>query len=227
MERLAQRCAERITDRERVLDVGCGMGGTAALLAARGHVVMGIDPSSPAVAFGRAQLGNRDRLAMRAGNLTAATPASDERFDAIVLLEVRQYFPDLAALLALACSRLRPGGRIVCFDPVLCVDAAWSDVPFHKRGALREAALRAGLTVVEETALDGAVAAWHAAFGAALAAKRAELVARLRGDGASPPTPAGIEYELDEFCANVASLDRGHARGDLGYEEIVIEVSRR
>ncbi|MFO0984377.1 MAG: methyltransferase domain-containing protein [Planctomycetota bacterium] len=50
-----------------MLDVGCGLGGTTALLAALGHQAVGIDPC--------------DLAAIRAGPRASAGAAGDVRFE--------------------------------------------------------------------------------------------------------------------------------------------------
>ena len=112
---------------ERIIDVGCGPGFYAAELLEQvgaDGVVVGVD-SSPAMlpaAAGRC-LGRRN-----AGFLAAdvtSLPLQESGFDAALCVQVLEYVPDVAAVLAGLHRALRPGGRLVVWD----VD--WATVSWH------------------------------------------------------------------------------------------------
>jgi len=92
----------RITQGERVLDLGCGSGELACAVASHaGASVIGVDinPASVEKAASRAQrMGLRDRATFRVGDITEI--ALDETFDAVVLSNVLEHLRDRPALLA-------------------------------------------------------------------------------------------------------------------------------
>ncbi len=110
----------------RVLDVGCGRGGTVALLADRYGVAeaVGVDLSPEAVAFCarahrhpavRFQVGDAERL-----------PFDDATFDAVTNVESSHTYPDLRAFLTEVSRVVRPGGWFLYTD--LLPVARWMEV---------------------------------------------------------------------------------------------------
>jgi ubiquinone/menaquinone biosynthesis C-methylase UbiE len=101
---------------ERVLDVGCGGGMAAALLARRADrgFVAGVDYSvemvrqavrrnATVIARGRAEFKHGD---------CAVLPYPDESFDQVCAIETFYFWPDPMRALAEALRVLRPGGQI-------------------------------------------------------------------------------------------------------------------
>lgn len=103
----------------RVLDVGCGIGGTARWLAAHaGVTVEGVDLTPEFVAVGRAlteQVGLAGQVHLQQGN-ALALPFDAASFDAAVLLHVGMNIADKATLFAGIARALRPGGRFAVYD---------------------------------------------------------------------------------------------------------------
>ncbi len=103
----------------RVLDVGCGIGGTARWLAAHsGARVEGVDLTPEFVAVGRAlteEVGLAGQVNLQQGN-ALALPFEADSFDAAVLLHVGMNIADKAALFAGIAGVLRPGGRFAVYD---------------------------------------------------------------------------------------------------------------
>jgi SAM-dependent methyltransferase len=103
----------------RVLDAGCGFGGTIAALNERmaGLELHGlnIDPRqlSRAAATVPARPGNR--IAFQAGD-ACALPYADASFDRVLAVECVFHFPSRAAFLAEARRVLKPGGALVLSD---------------------------------------------------------------------------------------------------------------
>lgn len=93
--------------RERVLDLGCGVGDQAAELVARGARVLGIDGNADLIAVARAR--GLAGAEFRHGDLQElAVP--EGAFDGLWCSFAAAYFVDLAPRLARWSRTLRPGG---------------------------------------------------------------------------------------------------------------------
>jgi SAM-dependent methyltransferase len=114
----------------RILDIGCGAGGTVRHLADFGSVV-GIDPSPVAVAYARSK-GDED---VRLGGLPADLPfGPNEQFDVITLLDVLEHIEDDMSALVEIRKRLRKSGRLIITVPAF--QFLWSGhdvINEHKR----------------------------------------------------------------------------------------------
>jgi SAM-dependent methyltransferase len=97
----------------RVLDVGCGTGTFACLLAARGLEVTGVDPAAASLAVARVKPG-ADRVRWALGDVTTAPAAT---FDVVTMTgNVAQVFltdEEWASVLEGVRNALRPGGVLV------------------------------------------------------------------------------------------------------------------
>jgi acyl transferase domain-containing protein/SAM-dependent methyltransferase len=109
----------------RVVDVGCGRGGTAALLAARLEAqVLGIDLSPEAIAFCR-QAHAQLPVSFDVGD-AEHLPAQDASCDVVTNLESSHTYPDMRAFLCEVRRVLRPGGWFLHGD--LLPGARWQEV---------------------------------------------------------------------------------------------------
>jgi arsenite methyltransferase len=112
---------------EWIIDVGCGPGFYVAELLEQvgaGGRVVGVDASPAMLAVATRRCAGHGN----AGFLTAdvaSLPVPDARFDAGLCVQVLEYVPDVAAVLAGLHRALRPGGRLVLWD----VD--WSTVTWQ------------------------------------------------------------------------------------------------
>ncbi len=103
---------------DRILDIGCGSGVFADLIASQPEVrVVGVDGNLEAIAFARSQYGRPD-LQFEHG-LLDELEFEDESFHRISLLEVIEHiYPAQARLLLGSClALLKPGGRLVISTP--------------------------------------------------------------------------------------------------------------
>ncbi len=110
---------------KRVLDIGCGRGGTAALLADRfGVEVTGVDLSSAAIAFcRRAHPGQH--LRFEVGD-AEHLPCEDGSFDVVTNVESSHTYPNLRAFYAETARVLLKGGLFLYTD--LLPVARWMEV---------------------------------------------------------------------------------------------------
>jgi len=103
----------------RVLDVGCGLGGPARVLAAEtGCDVVGVDLTPEFVRAGTAltaAVGLADRVRLLEGSATGL-PLDDGSVDAAWQLHVGMNIPDKAAVAREVHRVLRPGGVFVVYD---------------------------------------------------------------------------------------------------------------
>jgi demethylmenaquinone methyltransferase/2-methoxy-6-polyprenyl-1,4-benzoquinol methylase len=130
LEQLHRDIARELDAGDRALDVGCGTGALAALLARKGLAVTGIDVS-PAMleqAAQRLQAGGlMDRVTLRElGAVDLDTAFDDASFDAIIsTLVYSELSADEIAYTLAECRRiLRPGGCLMIGDEVL-PESAW------------------------------------------------------------------------------------------------------
>ena len=125
LEQVHLDIAEQVNEGDEVLDVGCGTGALAALLANRGARVTGID-TSPAMLSQAAQLVRTECLETRItlkemGAVDLDTAFPDESFDAVISTLVLSELSDEAIGYTLTeCHRiLRPCGQLLIADEVL------------------------------------------------------------------------------------------------------------
>lgn len=130
--RMNEVIAERagIEGGERVLDAGCGVGGSAIYLAERHECsVTGLTLSAAQVQSCRRNAGLRgveSRTRFEQKNY-AATGLADESFDCVWFVESLCQANRKDDALREACRLLRPGGRVVIADYFAASDAAISD----------------------------------------------------------------------------------------------------
>lgn len=105
-----------LTEAGRILDVGCGVGGSSLHLARMlGAEVVGITLSPVQVESARARAraaGLSERVRFEVAD-AMAPPGESGSYDAVWALESAEHFPDKAGWLRVCADRLRPGGRLV------------------------------------------------------------------------------------------------------------------
>jgi SAM-dependent methyltransferase len=96
----------------RILDVACGTGSVVRRLAARGHVVVGVDPVEPLVE--RARLANRGSSCRFYSLDVARQPVPETgSFDAVVSMHTLYWHPERERVLDACRQALRPGGHAI------------------------------------------------------------------------------------------------------------------
>jgi sarcosine/dimethylglycine N-methyltransferase len=122
---------------DRVLDLGCGLGGPARVLASRfGVRVTGVDLSPPYIEMGRhlnERCGLETSVDLMIGD-ALAPPVGETRFDAVVMQHVAMNVEDRQSLYGASFGVLRPGGQlaiydVVCGDGELIFPVPWSREP--------------------------------------------------------------------------------------------------
>ena len=101
----------------RVLEIGCGTGPVAAVLASwRGIAeVVGVDPSPVMIEKARETRGHIENLSFREGD-GRSLPFGDAEFDVVVIHTVLCHVPEPERVLAQAFRVLRPAGWLAVFD---------------------------------------------------------------------------------------------------------------
>lgn len=111
----------------RVLDVGCGSGFLALLLAAAGHDVVGVDLSEQMLAVARQEASCQGlNLRLIRGD-AEQPPVTGDRFDAVVSRHLLWTLPHPEQALRAWSARLIPGGQI------LAIDLFWPPPPWPRR----------------------------------------------------------------------------------------------
>jgi len=100
----------------RVLDLGCGGGLTAEVLAQRGATVIGIDRSLPSLRVARRHAAGDPAIGYAGGD-AGALALADGSIDAVVCVDVLEHVPSVARVLAECARVLKPGGWLL-FDTI-------------------------------------------------------------------------------------------------------------
>lgn len=174
----------------RILDVGCGTGGTLERLRPFGQVV-GLDLETLALEFCR----RRDPTLRLVRGSATALPFASGAFDVVVAMDVLEHIPDHAAAAREIARVLAPGGALIATVPAY--RALWSrhDVALRhqRRYVAKEVRLLlqgAGLRVERLTYTVSAILpiVWAVRMGQKLRAASADAAAAPRSDVV--PTPA-------------------------------------
>lgn len=95
----------------RVLDVGCGDGAIAQLVAFRAQAVVGLDANRKVLAAAKKRLAGLPHVALRHGDMHRL-PFGDASFDAVLLMNALDCSEEPARALGEAARVLRPGGTL-------------------------------------------------------------------------------------------------------------------
>jgi SAM-dependent methyltransferase len=114
----------------RALDLGCGTGRHAVLLAGRFSHVDAVDLSRPMIELARAKR-PRPNITYRQANLLDTAGAG--QYDLVLSVMTLHHVPDLRAALAHVSDLLAPGGRLVLVDAYPAGSALQRLVPLRPR----------------------------------------------------------------------------------------------
>ena len=154
-------------DRQRVLDVGCGDGTLAVVIARQGATVTGIDADPDMLDAARAHAeAVGAELSLRQGK-AEALPFPDASFDVVIAVTVLCFVPEAGRAVQEMARVLRPGGRLVLGElgrwstwaarrrlRGWLGNAMWRRARFRGPNPLRQLATDAGLVV---ECIEGAV----------------------------------------------------------------------
>jgi len=106
-----------LSEGERVLEVGCGMGRYTHRLAERGLVLTGIDIAPALLDRLQSSFRTGESVKLIAADVLDPPPELHGSFDAVVGLFVLHHLHDLAACMRSIAGLLRPGGRVAFLEP--------------------------------------------------------------------------------------------------------------
>lgn len=118
----------------RMLDIGCGVGDVARLLAPRARQVVATDLSFVNVRSTRDNLSGAASVAQAGAE---RLPFADGSFDVVVLADVIEHIPDAATALAEVRRVLRSGGVLACATPVRATLGFWRLTDWGVRALFR------------------------------------------------------------------------------------------
>ena len=211
-----------LTPDQHVLDVGCGLGGTARFAATRyGCHITGIDLTEEYVTTGQVMcdwVGLGDRVSLRQGSALAMSFEADT-FDGTYMLHVGMNIDDKRQLCAEVHRVLRPGACFGIYDVMrtgegeLAYPVPWAATPetsaVHSLDDYRVALRAAEFTITaERNRRDFA----------------REFFAKLKASttGASGPAPLGLHILMgDTAPRKIANMVANIANGTIAPVEIV------
>ncbi|HCE03287.1 MAG TPA: SAM-dependent methyltransferase [Acidobacteria bacterium] len=211
-----------LTQGQHVLDVGCGLGGSARFAAIRyGCQVTGLDLTEEFVTTGQVLcdwVGLADRVALRQGS-AVAMPFEAEAFDAAYMLHVGMNIADKDRLCEEVHRVLRPGASFGIYDLMrkgegdLAYPVPWAQTPeisvVSAPQDYRRALVKVGFTVTNEHNRGE----FSREFFENLKARIA------KADG---PAPLGLHILMGETAPQkVANMTRNIGRGTLVPVELV------
>jgi SAM-dependent methyltransferase len=210
----------RIDAQDRILDLGCGLGGPARYLAATyGCEVQGIDLSQDyvdAATYLNARTGLFDRVFLSVGNALHA-PFDDAGFDLVWLQHVAMNIGGRDQLYREALRLLKHGGRLALYDVVARSGSVHFPLPWARSKEM-SFLLTAAQTLHALSSVGFSIAEWHDDTDLALDWFQQTRI--------SPPVPGGPGLGTvvgPDFPQMVRNLGRNLEEGALGILSAVVE----
>lgn len=153
--------------RGRVAEVGAGTGNITQHLTGLATDLVAVEPSASLLPSLRQRMEPHPHVKVLSSSLERWVEAEEQRFDAIVLINVLEHILDDRAALDGLRQRLVPGGHLLLFVPALellfsRLDEKLGHYRRYHLGALRRLVEQAGLTVLDARYFDAAgVLPWY------------------------------------------------------------------
>ncbi len=198
----------------RLLDVGCGLGVTAAKLATRGYQVTAIAPSETLIRYARTRY-NHTGVQFTAADFMQDMEfeAPSEGYDAIIFQESLQYLRPLDSVFDKARQLLKLGGLVLLTDEV-CHDLALaSETAVHPLTAIKAALAENGMRILQHQVLDDRVGRTCRIVLKRLIDARKALV----------NTSDHAPQHLDDLIKGWQNQESWYASGQFGYRLIVAD----
>ena len=113
---LAQRYPGHAGSR-RILDIGCGYGGTVKAFSEAGDEALGLEIDQTLAAYAALNLENAPRAMVRCEDIVGCDPAEFGRFDLVFCSDVIEHVSDPERVLDMVPALLAPGGRFIMHVP--------------------------------------------------------------------------------------------------------------
>jgi SAM-dependent methyltransferase len=192
----------------RILDVGCGLGATAADLCRRGYEVVAIAPSLELTEF--ASEHHPGPTYLPCGFLDEEGFLSPpEHYDVILFQESLQYFPNLGPVFEKAGWLLAPGGRMLLCDEVSYSADIRDHSAVHVAADIEQALGAAGFHVCRHHRIGPQVQKTCSDLLALFRTKRRELIETF-GNGSTG--------EIDHYVRGWERQQDWYRSGQFGYE---------
>ncbi|MBV8161658.1 MAG: methyltransferase domain-containing protein [Acidimicrobiia bacterium] len=210
----------------RVLDAGCGFGGTTFCWQAKaGGRYDGVTVSAVQAAVARRQARRRGVEDACRFHVRSYDDAFVDDYDAVVAIESLVHAPELARTVANLGGALRPGGALVVLDDMAVADlderrpreadalrAHWGCVRYPTDADYRAALVGAGLAITHEEDLSPLMRPRNPEVLDRLE-RRYRRMHRL-------PSPAPLRTIVSAYLGGIA-LERLHGTGDVRYRLLV------
>ena len=120
------RTQSHLLQTDHVLELGCGTGSTALVLAPGVGAYLGTDLSDEMIAIAREKNAHDGVAHLRFDTFDLGTHQMDQQFDAILAFNLLHLVPDLKAALRRFDHMLKPGG--VFISKTICYSSDWRGI---------------------------------------------------------------------------------------------------
>lgn len=106
-------CNQNLNDKDKILEVGCGLGYLTYAIAKKGYDITGLDISNDAIQNAIKKYGNN----YLAEDLFEHSEKNKERYNVIIMTEVIEHVPNIMGFMKALDRLLSPGGTIILTTP--------------------------------------------------------------------------------------------------------------